>query len=535
MSRISSRVFFQGSSSFGPRGPQGIQGSTGPQGIQGSTGPIGTTGPTGPRGADGVGGGNGIFWEVEVGSGTDYPSLKSAFDAGYSRLFVNGNTTDTERITVNRPIVLYIQHNVVVSLLSIYCTSLQIIGAVVNNFEQTSNFPSVVIAESDEEKFISCEFGVHLENIRVTVNNTNIRFNNFPNTARFKMINVKVMVNSSQFLCSLKNSILENCIFDSRGSLTVEEYLSLADCDINSLTILHTNNLTIGTLTGCKISQLFHTGNGIINFQGSVNRPLIVDYFKALQETSDMIQWNIGDYVQLYNGRCLNNCNLGMNGSGNHYENIECGETTLVEPVTTSVTFRNMSFNGECRLSNISESIFENCRFGTLLFCSYFTNVSFVNCKFYRQTIQDQADLFSIEQPCDKLSFHGCHFTPPTITGGSSIDTYFIRIRNTTNCIFSNCIFDANTTGYTALQLDESKYLTVQNCLFNGAINDNSDTESTAGVYSIYIGNIFQGVSYSNITGVVLPEEKKPLFIGNRGVSNIVNFEEAHPQSSANI
>lgn len=566
MSRISNCQTVFSSSSVSSRGPQGETGPQGPQGIQGPTGPAGSGGS-----------GENIFWEVEVGT-VEYPTLKSAFDAGYSRVLVKGNTIETQAITSLKPLIIYLDYNVNVSIISFNCPSIQIIGASnpLNTVTPPSS-PSIVtmIGGSGSRPF-SCHFGVILKNIQmISPPNFSRRFNALYSSSRFKMENVRVIVNSETFLCFLRYSIIEACTFELNASTP---FLIFNECDIRNLTLINTfvniNNPVITEINQCRISNLVHRGNGRISFKGIETNLLQINSFTAIRETSGTIEWSLENFIRLSNGTFSENCILNVNGSKNYLENIKCNMNLTINGELnnfTDIECKDLEQNGfKNKFKNIksqstsfngSESKCENIECGNLtingsytsfrsvicnnlnisgsdinleiMTCNILTlvnsnNVSFENCKFYEITGTDITNIFDTPYACDQIKFSKCLFAPSLSNGGEPTHTYFVRLVGT-NFSFHNCRFDRTITGSVIMDYSRSQYTSFHNCLFNGDVSE----FDTNGLYATFIGNIFNSDININFQ-LHLPEER-PLFIGNRSKSTIRNYANISSSSTGNI
>jgi len=214
-----------------------------------------------------------------------------------------------------------------------------------------------------------------------------------------------------------------------------------------------------------------------------------------------------------------------------HFENVQI--------INSSNKYFNVKFNGGTVIQS-NNSTFNSCEFGgNTVQIQNSKNVLFSNSKFFLKTASNQIPIVFFEMNCDTIKFYECLFTIPEDNGGTNTDVYDIRSNElespSLNLNFTNCVFDKTSTGIVVLDFSNTRYLNVQNCLFNGILIDNSSTELNSGSYSSFIGNTFKE-SGSNLNSVAYsPDEIQPLFVANRGVSHIANFGNRNIHSSSNL
>ena len=344
----------------GPTGPPGIPGtavntgSTGPYGPTGSTGPTGDLGPTGPRGATGATLDT-IFWQAKVGDGTSLPTVQSAINEGYSRLFVTGNTVDTN-LNFTQPVVLYIQNGVNMNFqkLTTSASSIHIIGSMLNLSSDSSNVSQITIPDSNENVVFEVASNglITIENVKISMNNSNV-CNLFKTSSSIQtsINNVKVSLDAIGAKMDVQNSTINNLMIDlSLGGSEMKNCIELTRCNINNLTVNSSSQHSIATITECYIKGFEHRTNGAINFIGNSEHANIIDGFKLTQFQISM-SWNISNKTSLINGFMPESSVLSLNNSDINLENIN-GSCNI----TFGLAVNNLNINN-ITCSNISNNV----------------------------------------------------------------------------------------------------------------------------------------------------------------------------------
>ena len=333
---------------------------------------------------EGEGVGDSVFWEVEVGEGKTFPTIQSAINAQYSKIYISGNTTDNI-LNFSKPVVLYIDNGVTVSFqrLSTSASSIQIIGSMLNTTSSTGLSKLNILDSSSVSVFQTANNGfISFKNLQIDTNTTSSINLIEESSIKLLISNVKLMVTSPNFKCNISNSTLNDLTIDSRTLSLVSDYLRLNNCIINGLTIYHNRNSYIGTIGQSQIHKLLHSGSGQIDF---TNKTLI-DNFEALQ-SEFQLRWTLANLPEFSNGLTLSNgnftgnCELFLNGDditlqnlkGVNYismsvtnrqrlklNNIVC---TNLEGVSTEMSIQDLTLTGnDPLLISSSNSIISNLK-----------------------------------------------------------------------------------------------------------------------------------------------------------------------------
>ena len=265
---------------IGPTGPQGLPGIASNTGATGSTGSTGSTGPQGVTGTTGATGEN-IYLQARVGPGEQFTTLASANTAGFSRLLITGNTTDTSSLTFSNPLLIYILPNVTCNIKAITAPAIKIVG-----FDTET---SQLVASGTSGIFNSNS--IILENITVEANGNNNFFNVLAQT-QLLISGVNVIL-EQYCVITCSNATLKNINIQSNFTNTpATSYLLFEDTQIQNLSISDTINATsLCTFTRCTVNKLTHTGIGNVNF----NDNTVVEFFTVTSTDPLQNEWIVSN------------------------------------------------------------------------------------------------------------------------------------------------------------------------------------------------------------------------------------------------
>ena len=349
-----------------------------------------------------MGSSSGSSYEVKVGQGTSYPSIQSALNENFSKLWIVGNTNDNH-IATSYPLDIYVNTNIEIRFSSLTASSLKIIGS-------SDELSKIIISNTLEMPYL------------ITVNSTG-----FIDIQNMSMEgNVEQLGGVSSLMSSDSNVHLKNCSirllnfsqFNLTNSTIIDTSLNIISTNANSFNLTscnatklrincNANGVSIGSFIGSNIRDLTVNGKGIINILSDVSSTqTIIDGFNMIANT-DIIQLNLENDSTILNGILSQNCILNVKGNNVNIQNI-IG--------SSQITIDNLTSYSRLNVRNVN--------------CSNFSNILSTQSNYSIQdlTIQEKKDNWEI-------SSTKSHFLNIIIPSGNIILQGTNNTLSTLNCV----------------------------------------------------------------------------------------------------